>query len=80
MNKSNARGAQARALILATIEKFISRHHYAPSVRDIMRLTQISSTSVVNYHLGVLEQQNKITRQSKTARSVNVNHVPQPHP
>lgn len=42
------------------------------SIRDIMEELKISSTSVVHYHLNVLEYEGKIKRNLNKARMIEV--------
>ena len=37
--------------ITAAIDRFWWENHYPPTTRDLMRMTGISSTSVVRYHV-----------------------------
>ena len=57
-------------VILAYVEEYISEHSYSPSIRDIVRGCDMSSTSVVNYHLNKLEAKNIITRDRNKARTI----------
>lgn len=43
--------SERQTRILEVIRGFIAEHHYPPSHRDIMRMADISSTSVVSYNL-----------------------------
>lgn len=62
MNKTEA--------ILTFIQEFIAVHEYPPSVREIQQGLDISSTSVVNYHLKKLEALGAIERTPNRARSI----------
>ncbi|MBI2912602.1 MAG: repressor LexA, partial [Chloroflexi bacterium] len=42
--------------ILEYIGDFIGKHEYPPSIRQIQESCQISSTSVVDYNLRILER------------------------
>lgn len=44
----------------------------APSIRELMDATDITSTSVVSYHLGRLELKGYIRRQSGISRSIEI--------
>jgi hypothetical protein len=37
--------------VRSAIDRFWRENHYPPTVRDLMRMTGISSTSAVRYHL-----------------------------
>ncbi len=56
--------------ILKTIEEFTSESGYPPSIREIGRQANISSTSVVNYYLDQLEEDGYIERDRKVSRGV----------
>lgn len=58
--------------ILDFIEKFLDENDYPPTIRDIQHELGISSTSVVDYNLKVLEQRNLIRRNSKISRGIEV--------
>ena len=48
--------------ILDFIEQFLEANDYPPTIRDIQRDLNISSTSVVDYNLKVLEREGRIRR------------------
>ena len=58
--------------ILAFIRTYISEHGYAPSLRDIVAGAKLSSISIAAYHLTILEEEGKITRTRKVARSIRI--------
>jgi len=60
------------AIVLAAIRGYREERGYSPSIRDIMQLADISSTSVVVYHLKKLERQGAIRRAPTTARSITL--------
>jgi repressor LexA len=63
--------------ILEFIEQFLSENDYPPTIRDIQRDLEISSTSVVDYNLKVLEQRNYIRRNKNISRGIElVNRSP----
>ena len=43
-------------VVWITIEEFINSYGYSPSIKDIMRIGNISSTSVVKYSMKKLEK------------------------
>lgn len=49
-----------RARVLIAIESHWAENGYAPTLRDIQEAANISSTSVVSYHLKRLEAMGKI--------------------
>jgi repressor LexA len=58
--------------ILAFIEDFLAENDYPPTIRDIQRELGISSTSVVDYNLKVLEQRNLIRRNRNISRGIEL--------
>ncbi len=64
--------------ILQFIESFLDQNDYPPTIRDIQRDLDISSTSVVDYNLKVLENRNHIRRNRNISRGIElvgrVNH------
>jgi repressor LexA len=58
--------------ILAFIEEFLVDNDYPPTIRDIQRELDISSTSVVDYNLKVLEQRNMIRRNRNISRGIEL--------
>ncbi len=63
-----------RKRILDFIASFFERKGYAPSVRDIVKNCDISSASIAQYHLKVLEKQGYIRREPETPRSISLTH------
>jgi repressor LexA len=66
--------------MIAYIEQFIDDHAYPPTIRDIQRDLDISSTSVVDYNLNALEQRNFIRRNRNISRGIELvgRHSPVP--
>src|SRR4051794_9282665 len=58
--------------ILDFIEQFLEANDYPPTIRDIQRDLNISSTSVVDYNLKVLEQRNLIRRNKNISRGIEL--------
>lgn len=58
--------------ILDFIEHFLDENDYPPTIRDIQRELDISSTSVVDYNLKVLEAHNSIRRNRNISRGIEV--------
>jgi repressor LexA len=58
--------------ILEFIEEFLAENDYPPTIRDIQRELSISSTSVVDYNLKVLEGRNYIRRNKNISRGIEV--------
>lgn len=62
--------------ILDYIAGFLDENDYPPTIRDIQNALGISSTSVVDYNLNVLEQRNYIRRNRNISRGIEVSHRP----
>lgn len=60
--------------ILEYIRDFIEEHDYPPSIRQIQEACDISSTSVVDYNLRILERQGHIRRDREVSRAIEVLH------
>jgi repressor LexA len=58
--------------ILDFIRDFSGRAHYPPTIREIGKSVGISSTSVVNYNLNVLEKQGLIARDKTISRGIKL--------
>ena len=58
--------------ILVFIREFIRRNGYPPTIRDIGKSVSISSTSVVNYNLNVLQNKGFLTREQDVARGLRL--------
>ena len=58
--------------ILEFIENFLDENDYPPTIRDIQAELGISSTSVVDYNLKVLEQHNLIRRNRNISRGIEL--------
>jgi repressor LexA len=58
--------------ILTFIEDFLTENDYPPTIRDIQRELAISSTSVVDYNLKVLEQRGLIRRNRNISRGIEL--------
>ncbi len=63
---------RTRQRILKFIHDFIADKGYAPTVRDILRGCQLSSTAVVQHHLNVLEREGHIHRDPEVFRSIQL--------
>lgn len=58
--------------ILKFIADFLRRHGYPPTIREIGAKVGISSTSVVNYNLGILERDGYIERDREISRGIRL--------
>ncbi len=66
------RVSDTRSRILDFIGSFLDERGYAPTVRDIARGCNISTPSVVQYHLNMLEEQGLIRRDPEVFRSIQL--------
>ena len=62
--------SQRQAGMLTFIHDFIAKHSYPPSIREITEACRISSTSVTDYNLRLLEHRGYLTRKPGSARSI----------
>lgn len=58
--------------ILKFIADFAAKAGYPPTIREIGAKVGISSTSVVNYNLGILERQKYIERDREVSRGIRL--------
>jgi len=63
--------------ILEFIERFSDDHSYPPTIREIQEGLSISSTSVVDYNLKVLEQRDLIRRNRNISRGIELANRPE---
>jgi len=68
--------SRQRSRILNFIRDFLKAKGYAPTVRDIVRGCKISTSSVVQYHLNVLEKEGYIRRDPQVFRSIRLTDEP----
>ena len=64
--------SETRENILKFIQNFIDERGYAPTVRDIMKGRNLSSTAVVQHHLNILEREGHIHRDPQVVRSIQL--------
>ncbi|MFU8796164.1 MAG: transcriptional repressor LexA [Dehalococcoidia bacterium] len=64
--------SELRERILEYIRRFFDERGYAPTVRDILKGCNISSTSLVQYHLNILEREGQIRRDPEVFRSIQL--------
>ena len=70
--------SKTRLRILNFIRAFLRERGYAPTVRDIARGCNISTSSVVQHHLNMLERQGDIQRDPQVFRSIRLADKGQP--
>jgi repressor LexA len=63
---------ETRERIFNFLHDFHNKHDYMPTVRDILKGCNISSTAVVQHHLDVLEREGRIHRDPEVFRSIRV--------
>ena len=63
---------EKQQLIYDAICRYLDKNGYPPSVREICRLTGLSSTSSVHFHLESLERMGYISRGSGKTRAITV--------
>jgi repressor LexA len=61
-----------RRQILDFLRKFIEENVYPPTIRDIQRALNISSTSVVDYNLSLLSRDGYLNRRPEVARGIEL--------
>jgi len=64
--------SERKKKILIMLEKFQKENGYPPSIREICEGTSISSTSVVNYYLNQLEEEDYIERDGRVSRGIRL--------
>ena len=58
--------------MLEFIQTFMDEHQYPPTVRDIQSGCEISSTSVVDYNLQILQREGHLKRQPEVSRGIEL--------
>jgi repressor LexA len=58
--------------IIKFIDRFLDEKGYPPSIRDIQAGCKISSTSVVDYNLNILESKGHISRHAEVSRGIRL--------
>ena len=64
--------SERQRAMLQFIREFIHRHGYPPSIRDIANAVGISSTSVVDYNLRILEREGYLRRDPDVSRGLEL--------
>lgn len=64
--------------IMDWLSEWFSEHDYPPAIRDIVSGCKMSSTSVVDYNLKILEREGKIKRDRTRARTITLVEPEQP--
>ena len=58
--------------ILEFIREFMDDHHFPPTVRDIQAGCEISSTSVVDYNLHIMQREGYLKRLPEVSRGIEL--------
>mgnify|MGYP001434619925 CR=1 FL=1 len=58
--------------ILDYIQEFLDEHQFPPTVRDIQSGCGISSTSVVDYNLRILQREGHLKREAEVSRGIEL--------
>jgi repressor LexA len=61
--------------MLSFINGFIEEYGYPPTIREIGKACEISSTSVVNYNLNILEHKGFLARDREVSRGLRLSEV-----
>ena len=64
--------SERQSKILEFIKKFMSEHQFPPTVRDIQAGCEISSTSVVDYNLHILQRHGYLRRLPEVSRGIEL--------
>jgi repressor LexA len=64
--------SQKQERILNFLRRFEDEKGYPPTIRDILRGCNISSTSVVDYNLNILEREGRIRRDREVSRGIEL--------
>ena len=64
--------SKRQAGMLAFIRTFVDEHQFPPTIREIGKAVGITSTSVVNYNLNVLEDKGHIARDRNVSRGLRL--------
>ena len=67
-----AKLSERQRLILRFIRDFSGEKGYPPTVRDIQRGCNVSSTSVVDYNLNILEREGYLRRDPEVSRGIEM--------
>lgn len=69
---SKKRMPPRRQRILSYIQEFINENGIPPTVRDVQKACEISSTSVVDYNLKILDRDGYLNRRPDMARGIEL--------
>lgn len=74
MSKDTAKLTDSQQRILEFITNYVEQNEVPPTIREIQKGADISSTSMVSYHLKALERANVLNRLEKQSRGVVINN------
>jgi repressor LexA len=69
---TNATISSKGQAILAYIKSFRAKHPYGPTIREIQAACGLSSPSISEYNLGLLERDGLIVRERRISRSIRL--------
>jgi repressor LexA len=71
---STRKGEQTRERIMQAIISYIEKHQYAPTVRELLEMTGIKSTSTIHRHILVLIDKGRLETDAEwgTPRALRV--------
>ncbi|MBI4337805.1 MAG: transcriptional repressor LexA [Chloroflexi bacterium] len=69
---AHKRLSEKQERILRFLHQFLEEHSYPPSIRDIQQGCDVSSTSVVDYNLRILEREGHIRRSPEISRGIEL--------
>src|SRR5512135_3766688 len=72
MGRQHMALSERQQQIYAFIQRFASDKGRPPTIREIGKAVNISSTSVVNYNLNILEKAGLITREKQVSRGLRL--------
>lgn len=58
--------------ILELVKSFLGRYQRAPTMREIVNHTDVTSTSVASYYIDLLVEEGKLERDPVLARAIRV--------
>ena len=64
--------SERQKCIMTVIREFIEENQFPPTVRDIQTACEISSTSVVDYNLRILQREGYIRRAAEVSRGIEL--------
>jgi repressor LexA len=79
MAKGNGQLTEPQQKILSFITDYVERNNVPPTIREIQYGTNISSTSMVSYHLKALERAQLLNRYERRSRGLVINEPNRVH-